>query len=321
MKTLHLAIIPAIAFATSCGHKPEPVADRPAVKVQTLEAQVQRTPNIVEVVGTVRAKYFATISAKVLATIREIPVAAGDSIGAGQTLATLDDRELRAEFNRAKADYDRYKTLLDEQAVTRAEFEAVESRYRIAEAALSNTQITAPFNALVTGKSCEVGDMAAPGKTLFTLEQPTEFRLEAEVPERYAAVVAPGKVMSVVIDATNEKCEAKVDEVAPAANPATRSVLVKIALQCRQTLHTGQFGRAQLLVGERFAIFVPTEAVHERGQLTYVFVAGDGRAQMRLVKTGKIYLGAYEILSGLQTGDRIITSAAKELTDGQPVSF
>ena len=124
--------------------------------------------------------------------------------------------------------------------------------------------------------------------------------------------------LPVLVDATGETCNGTVGEVVPAADPVSRSFLVKINLQCRQGLKTGMFGRAQLILGERFAMFVPKNAVHERGQLTYVFVMADGRAQMRLVKTGKNYLDAVEILSGLQSGERVIV--AGDVADGQPVS-
>jgi RND family efflux transporter MFP subunit len=315
MKTLRLAIV--VALATACGHKPEPVADhRPVVKVETVEIQLQRTPDIAEIVGTVRPKQLADVSPKIMAAILEIPVKAGDAIGAGQPLAKLDDRELRAEFDRAKADFDRYKTLLAQQAVTPAEFQQVQSRFRVAEAALSDAQIVAPFDGVVVRKFGDVGDLASPGKPLFVVEQPFDYRLEANVPERYP--VSVGQKMFVLIDATGEKCEGTVGEVVPAADPVSRSFLVKIDLQCRQALKTGLFGRAQLMLGERFAMFAPKSAVHERGQLTYIFVARDGHAQMRLVRTGKSYLDALEILSGLQSGERVIVTG--EVADGQPVS-
>jgi RND family efflux transporter MFP subunit len=315
MKKLLLVIL--VAAATACGRKHELAADhRPSVKVETIEVQLQRTPDMFEVAGTVRPKLWAEVSSKVMAAILEIPVQAGDAVGAGQLLAKLDDRELRAEFDRAKADFERFKTLLDKEAVTRAEFDAVQSRYRIAEAALSHAQIVAPFDGVVAGKLCDVGDMAAPGKPLFVVEAPFEYRLEANVPERFA--VAVGAKLHVVIDATGEKCVGEVGEVVPAADPASRSYRVKINLNCRQPLKTGMFGRAQFVRGERFAMFVPKSAVRERGQLTYVFVAGEGRAQMRLVKTGRSYLDAVEILSGLQSGERVIV--AGEVNDGQPVN-
>lgn len=312
-----------------CSKKAEsPAETRPAVKVTTMEAQLTRTPNVVEVVGTVRARLHATVSAQVTATVRTIAVKPGEFIAAGQLLAQLDDRDLRSEFDRAKADFDRYKTLLDKQAATRAEFEAVESRYRVAEANLSYAQLVAPFDGQLTGKSCDVGDLATPGKPLFTLDQPTDYRLEVNVPERDAAGVGVGKAIYCVIEATGEKCDGVVDEVIPVADPATRTVLAKIALKCRQPIKSGMFGRAQLLLGERFAMFVPKNAIHERGQLTYVYIAESGKARMRLVRTGKSYLDAVELLSGVQIGEQVILPRKvgedriiiEEFIDGQPVN-
>lgn len=317
MKALLLIIL--VAVATACGRKHERAEDQGAtVKVETMEIQVQRTPNIFEVVGTVRPKLSAVVAAKVMAGILETPVKAGDAVGAGQVLAKLDDRELRAEFDRAKADFDRYKTLLEKEAVTRAEFEGVLSRYRVAEAAVSHASIVAPFDGVVGQKLCDVGDMAAPGKPLFVVEAPFEFRLETDVPERYSDVVGAGKSVHVVVDATGEKCLGTIAEVNPAGDAGSRTFRVKIDLQCRQALKSGMFGRAQLLLGERFAMYVPKIAVHERGQLTYVFVADAGHARQRLVKTGKTYLDAIEIPSGLQNGEHVIVTG--DVADGQPVS-
>ena len=154
---------------------------------------------------------------------------------------------------------------------------------------------------------------------MFVVEQTNEYRLEAHVPERFAAV-GVGKSVHVIIDATSEKCTGIIGESEPSADPASRGFLVKIDLQCRQPVQSGMFGRAQLLTGERPALFVNKSAVHQRGQLTYVFVVADGWAQMRLVKTGKEYLDAVEILSGLQAGERVVVGSEQEIVDGQRVS-
>jgi RND family efflux transporter MFP subunit len=320
MSLRRLLLIPAMTAALlSCGREHSPArTGGPAVKVQTLEVQLQRAPEIYEAVGTVRPRLSAVVSPKVMAAIQQIPVKPGDVVRAGDPLARLDDRDLRAEFDRAKADFDRFESLLEKQVVTRAEFDAVQSRYRVAAAALSYATIAAPFDGIVAQKLCDVGDLASPGKPLFVVDQPTDYRLEAEVPERFASVVGLGKSVHVVVEATGEKCVGAVGEIVPASDPASRSFLIKIDLQCRQGLRSGIFGRAQLAVGERPAMFVPSTTVRERGQLTFVYVAADGRAQMRLVKTGKSYLDATEILAGLQPGERVII--AGEVADGQPVS-
>jgi multidrug efflux pump subunit AcrA (membrane-fusion protein) len=258
------------------------------VKAQTLPVALQQTPEIYEVVGTVRPKFSATVSAKVTATIEQIPVQAGDAVTNGQLLAKLDDRELRAEFDRAKGDYDRLKTLLDQQTIAQSEFDAVNARFRVAQAALSYARVVAPFDGVVAAKTCDAGDLTAPNKPLFIIEQTGAYRLEARVPERFAAAMS-------------------------------RGFLVKIDLQCRQPVQSGMFGRAQLVIGARSALLVPESAVHQRGQLTYLFIADAGRAHMRLVKPGKQHLNAVEILSGLQAGERVVTNATGELADGSPI--
>jgi RND family efflux transporter MFP subunit len=302
-----------------CGRHQAPTPEGPAVKVQTLEIQLQRAPDVYDAVGTVRAKLTATIAPRVMATIQQVSVKAGDAVRTGDELARLDDRVLRAEYDRAKADYDRFKNLLEKEAATRAEFDAVQSRYRAAEANLSYANIAAPFDGVVGQKLCDAGDLASPGKALFVVEQPGRFCLETQVPERFAGTVDVGKTVRVQIDATGEKCAGTIAEVNPAGDPTSHTFVVKIDLQCQQALKSGQFGRAQLLVGERTGMFVPKEAVHERGQLTYVLVAGDGTARMRLVKPGGGYADLIELLSGVQAGDRVIVSAEGELSDGQKI--
>lgn len=320
MKSIHVWFATGLTvMLTGCGHDRSPAPDdnRPVTEVETIAVHLQRTPDIHEVVGTVQPTVGATVAAKVMAVIEAIPVAPGDSVAAGQLLAELDARELRAAFAKAQADYDRYEALLKKEAVTRAEFEAVEARFRAAEAALSDAAIVAPFTGVVARKLCAVGDLATPGQPLFVVEQTGAYRLETHVPERLAGHATTGKSVHVLVDATGEKCVGTVGEVDPAVDPATRTVLVKIDLACRQPLRSGLFGRAQLLIGERPALFVPKTAVHERGQLTYVYCAANGRAQMRLIKTGVTYLDAVEVVSGIEPGENVILAGA--VTDGQRI--
>ena len=317
--TLAISLL-ALASLT-CGRSKEEPAEEggPPVGVRVREIAPERVPDIHEVVGTVRPRLSATLAAKVTATVDDVLVRPGDVVRTGDLLARLDDRELSAEFERARADHERFSRLLERQAATRAEFDAVRSRYRIAAAALSYSSITAPFDGLVTQKFCDAGDLAVPGKPLFAVEEPTTFRLEASVPERFASGVGLGEEVVVAIDATGEECSGTISEIVPAADVATRSFLVKIDLRCRELPKSGMFGRARLPVGERPGLFVPKEAVYERGQLTYLFVASDGHARMRLVKTRTAHEGAIEVLAGLQPGERVIVSAEGQLGDGERV--
>jgi RND family efflux transporter MFP subunit len=319
--TTALALIAATGILAGCGHKTPHRAsgELPAVKVTSVAVEPQRIPETMEVVGTVQPIHSATVAAKVMAMIEKVHVNAGDKITAGQPLADLDKRDLQAEHDRAKADFDRIQKLLANDAATKSEFDAVQVRYRVAETALSYAQIAAPFAGIVSQKLCNDGDMAAPGRPLFVIEQTDRFRLEAQVPDRYAAAAKVGTKVHVVMDPTNEACTGTVGEVVPVSDPASRTVTVKIDLACAQPLQTGQFGRAHLVIGERVGIFVDRAAVHHRGQLTYVLVAAEGKARMRLVKPGRDLDGRIEMLSGLEPGEMLITGANGQIEDGQPI--
>lgn len=314
--------IASIVFAValvSCGrvHKAPATPDLPAASVLTAPVAAQQVADIHEAVGTVRPTLSANVSAKVMAAIQKFHVRPGDVVTNGQLLVELDDRDLRAEYDRAKADYERFKVLVEKGVATQAEFDATQSRYKIAEAALSYAKLAAPFAGIVAQKQGDVGDLATPGRTLLVIEQSGHFRLEANVPERLAGALTLGKSVDIVIDALNGRCSGPIDEIVPAADPASRSFLIKINLKGEKPLKSGLFGRALLPVGERETLLAPAAAVRERGQLTFVHVVADGRARMRLIRTGKTLGDQVEVLSGLQAGDMVVVSG--EVVDGQRV--
>jgi len=85
-------------------------------------------------------------------------------------------------------------------------------------------------------------------------------------------------------------------------------------------LRSGQFGRVSVPVGEASAIRVPAAAVVQRGQMELVFVVVGNHAQLRLVKTGTRVGDEVEVVSGLNSGEQVVTEGASNLADGQPVS-
>ena len=86
-------------------------------------------------------------------------------------------------------------------------------------------------------------------------------------------------------------------------------------------LRSGQFGRVSVPVGDASAIRVPASAVIQRGQMELVFVVVGSHAQMRLVKTGSRVGDEIELVSGLNSGEQIVTENASDLVDGQPVTL
>ncbi len=308
-------------------------ASGPSVAVEELAVESFPREVVEEVVGSVRTKTRAVVEANVSGRISKMPVVLGQKVNAGDLLAEIDAQEIRARFEQASAqreqaarDLERAAVLIKKQVSSRQDYDAAESKFRIADASVREAQtmlgyvrITAPFDGIIARKLTDVGDLAAPGKPLLEIEDRGTLRFEADVPEALIGGVAAGQKIAVSIPAIQKILAAEVAEVSPAADAASRTFLIKLDLPQENGLRAGQFGRAAIPVGRADSIRVPASAVLQRGQMELLFVARDGVAGLRLVKTGKRIGDAVEILSGLKPGEQIITSKVSTLVDGQRV--
>jgi RND family efflux transporter MFP subunit len=164
-----------------------------------------------------------------------------------------------------------------------------------------------------------VGDFAAPGKPLLQIENPQRLRFEADVPEAIIDQVRTSEPVEVKITGLGKNVTGVVSEVSPTADPSSRTFLTRIDLPLTGGLRPGQFGRAMLRVGDFTTISIPSEALQTRGQMEVVFINDQGRARLRLVKSGKRYGDEVEILSGVSKGESIIVEGVRSLSDGQPL--
>jgi RND family efflux transporter MFP subunit len=301
------------------------------VRVQMVESKSH--PATEEVVGTVRAKLHAVIEAKVSGRIEKMLVAPGRMVKAGDLLVQLDVREIQARLEHAlilreqsQRDAERLRSLLANNAISRQEFETMESQSRVAvtavteaETMLGYTKIVAPFEGVITRKLADVGDLATPGRPLLEMDDPKALRLEADVPEALIARVQLGARLDVRAAALDSAIPSVVSEIAPAADPASRTFNVKLDLPADAGLRAGQFARVTVSVGDSRALRAPASAVTQRGQMELIFVVADHGAQLRLVKTGKRIGDEVEIVSGLSAGEHVVVEGASQLRDGQPV--
>jgi membrane fusion protein (multidrug efflux system) len=342
MKLHHLpsssAVILAVSLMTACGkHQtanppPESGATR-LVQAKTVGFELQQATE--DVVGTVRSKQRAVIEAKVSGRVLQYLAVPGQTVKAGDLLAEVDAREILARREQATAtleqanrDLTRYKQLIETRAISQQDYDAVDARQKVAVAALSEAEtmlgyarVTAPFDGVITRKLADVGDLAMPGKALMEIEAPGSLRFEADMPEAVLDRVKPGDKMRVTVASIPQPFEGTVSEISPVADASSRTFQVKFDLTAVAGLRSGQFGRVSVPVAETKVLQVPAAAVIKRGQMEMVFIVRDGRAMMRLVKTGKAVNGSIGILSGIEEGEQVVTGDVAGLTDGQPVTI
>lgn len=328
----------AALVLSGCGRKNANAAasgSLPAVAVKTQVAESKTRVATEDVVGTVRPKLSAAIEAKVSGRIEQMLVVPGQAVTNGELLVQLDAHEIQARLDQAAAarqqaesDFKRASDLMSQKILSQSEFDAAQSKFRMADAVASEaatmldyTKIAAPFNGVITRKLADVGDLAAPGKPLLQMENPATLRLEADVPASLIANVKLGDQLAVNIAGVTNDIAGTVAEMSPAADLNSRTFLVKLDLPAVPGLRSGQFGRVAVPVGEVSAIRIPASAVVQRGQMEIVFVIANGHAQLRLVKTGARVGDEIEVVSGLDSGETVVTDGATDLMDGQPVSI
>jgi RND family efflux transporter MFP subunit len=208
-----------------------------------------------------------------------------------------------------------------------AKKEQVTARINQAKAGLESAElyhgyarITSPLSGIVTSKSVEIGQLASPGSPLFTVEDGSNYRLEATVGESRIRFISRSQTVTVKIDALGDELMGKVAEIVPVADPATRTFTVKIDLPSHPQLRSGLFGRVRFPAEVRKSITIPVSSVVSRGQLSGVFTVDPERqARFQLIKTGEKVGERFEVLSGLEEGDLVIISSVKQVRDGQPL--
>ncbi|MFO1476438.1 MAG: efflux RND transporter periplasmic adaptor subunit, partial [Verrucomicrobiota bacterium] len=250
MKNVLPVVLSVLAVAAGGCHKSREVTapNLPpvAVRVETVESRERASTE--DVVGTVRPRLHAAIGAKISGRIRQLLVVPGQRVQPGELLAALEAGEMQARLDQAlavraqaEADLKRYTALYDQKILSPAEFDAAQSRFRIADAAakeaqamMDYTRITAPFAGVITRKLADVGDLVGdptmPNRPILEMEDPTALRLEADVPEAVIGKLAVGDKLPVRIGSLDGELAGVISEIAPAGDPSSRTFLVKLDL-------------------------------------------------------------------------------------------
>jgi RND family efflux transporter MFP subunit len=250
----------------------------------------------------------------------------------------------QAQLDLAQVTYQRMKDLYDKKSISPQEFDEASARLKMAQTGYEMAQakktqvnakirqaeeglssasvtlgyatITAPFDGVVTEKPVQLGNLTAPGMPLLTVERAGAHRLEVAVEESRLSALHVGDPVAVSLDALHKQLDARITEIVPAVDAASRSFIVKIDLPAEPTLRSGLFGRAVFSLGQRPVLTIPATAVVERGQLQSVFVVETGRARNRLVTLGETFGDRREVLSGLAAGETLVAPVTPDVVDG-----
>ena len=322
-------------FAPKVPATPTAVPARSAdLKGNVEPVRLVRLPRYESAVGTVRAVHETSIGSRLLARVMEVNLKAGQPVRTGDVLVRLDDTDLKAKLQQARAaaasieavraqtavEEKRYAQLLQSKAVSRQQYEqaavalqSAEADSRRAQETVSEVQATldwatirSPIDGTIIDKKVDVGDMVTPGQMLVTLFDPQRMQLVASVRESLTHQLKEGQNIKVQIERLEKQCSGTISEIVPEAQSNSRTFQVKVTGPCPPGIYSGMFGRILIPLGEEEVLVIPGRAVQHVGQLQLVDVVQDDRVARRSIRTGRRLAADVEVLSGLREGEQVV---------------
>lgn len=292
--------------------------------------------NYVQLQGRIDAQENVLAYPQAAGVITGLYVKAGDQVSQGQVLAQLDNSVLlqqiaqaQAQLNLAQTVYQRQKNLWAQQIGTEVQYLQAKSNYEAGEKQLSALKqqssmyrITSPISGTVDQMDLKLGQAASPGQTSMRIVNANVLKIKADVPESYASSVRLGDNVKVVIPDANDSLTAKVTFAAKVIDQASRSFAIEVRLPEHSSLRPNMTAVIKIAnYSKNNSIVIPLNSVQRSEAGDYVFVADNGSAKKKPVKLGATYGGQIEVLSGLASGDKLITAGASDVEDGDKIKI
>ncbi len=345
-----IAVLAAPAL-TGCKAKAEASTAPPVVRIHvaTVPVREQPMPRALALTGTLRGQRQTDLAANANGRVLETFVERGAEVKKGDLLARLDTRAValtaaeaqanvalsRAQQATAKRECERYAKLLEQNAISQADFDrtadqckstplsvaAAEARASAAAQVVGDGSIRAPFGGRVTERYIEAGEFVHQDTKVVSLVAVDKLRLELTVPEaNIAAIKVAGGLTFSVPAYPDRTFTGTVRYVSPAVREATRDLAVEAEVDnADRALFPGMFASIELYVGDAKVPVVSRDAILSKEGTSRVFAVVDHRLEERVVQTGVVRDDMIAVLRGVRVGDELVQKPTEALLNGQAV--
>src|SRR5437667_5361918 len=351
MLTITIGLIAALGFvkfrqiqaaiAQYAAFQPPPEA------VTTIIAKHEKWPVTLNAIGTIAAVQGVTVSAELQGIVSRIAFESGASVHEGDLLVQLDTRQEQAQLaaieatrDLARINFERLRGLVDEGAITRAEYDKAEAEEKQTaanveeiRATIARKTIHAPFSGILGLRRVNLGQYLSPGDAVVPLQSMDPIYVNFGVPQQDSGQAAIGRNVRITVeDRTRIEFVGHVTAINSVVDEATRNIQVQATLANPKTiLRPGMFVQTEVLLGENnTAVTLPASAISYAPYGDSVFVVTDmkdpnghnyRRVRQQFVKLGPSRGDQIAVLSGVKPGEEIVTSGVFKLRNGAAVSI
>ncbi len=344
MRTVVVAAAAAGLALAGCGKEPETEARLPPVTAALVEQR--DLEDRIEASGELISPSKAMIAAEVAGRVTEVVKDEGEFVETGEVVMEIDPErrelerknaraaavEARSAFAESARQTERVRKLYKQEIASKAQLEQAETarastdsrlaaaaaREQLAERAVRDASVTAPFSGQIARRPVSRGEFVNMGQPLFELVAVDPLEVEFHLTERDSARVVAGQKVGVsVAPYPGETFDGTVTMISPTIDSRTRTLRVKATLENREgKLRPGTFARVDLGIALRAGLLlIPEEAVLQRADGSVVFRLRDDDSVERLVVQVGTHVGGAVEVNGLAPGDRVITRGHTELSD------
>lgn len=331
---LTLIAIAVTGMLTACGSKDsskEQAANAtqqvtPVVKVVTVAAEdIDITTTYT---SNVEPNVTNNIVSQSAGRINNIYVEVGNKVSKGQLLATMDDANLaksRLQYVNDSIELGRITELHKIGGVSQADYDLAVMSLNIQKKTydnlLENTKLRSPISGVVTARNYDKGDMYSMALPIFVVEQIVPVKMLINVSESQFTEVHKGMAFDVTVDAyPNEVFKGTVNLIYPTINANTHTFPVEVIVDNKdQKLRPGMFVRVTANYGTNHHVVVPDVSVIKQvgsGEHFVYVLQADNTVKYQLVEIGKRLGDKYEIISGINEGDKVVTEGQVRLKNG-----
>ncbi len=302
--------------------------------------------------GSLKAASSALVKAKVAGELRGLTVREGDTVKAGQLLATIDTTEYAARLNQAQKQADAAKaqvdiaqraftnnqslvdqnfiskTALDTSLATlegaKASFAAALAGVDVAKKAMDDTRVLAPISGLIASRNSQTGERVGIDARIVEIVDLSRLELEANLAASDSVAVRLGQTATLQIEGTSKTINARVVRINPTATAGSRSVLVYLALDSSSGLRQGLFAQGTLATGAVQTLAVPANAVRTDKPSPYVQTVDAGKVVHKAVTLGaqgEVGSVLYTAVQGIGEGSTVLQGNVGAVREGVAVKL
>jgi membrane fusion protein, multidrug efflux system len=317
----------------------------PPIAVTTALAAPSKWQPTLEAIGSVTAINGVTVSTDLPGIVDKIAFTSGAPVKAGQLLVHLNTDQEQAQLEQAEAQLDlalvmlhRNSELLEKRSISQSDYDTAEAAYRQDKAQveqyralIARKTLRAPFDGVLGIRQANLGQYLNVGDPVVTLQSFDPIYVNFSLPQQDLSELHVGQETTVQLDAYNKDVfNGTINAVNSLVDPATRNILVQAILHNPDgRLRPGMFGQVSVLLSQHEQVIaLPLSAVHYAPYGDSVFIVSevnDGSdKRFTTVKEQFVKLGATRgdvtiVMSGVKSGDEVVTSGVFRLKNGSAI--